>query len=156
MNQTDRFPDVSHPPASDTPSAEGRVAGRRLLIAAVLVLLIAFGIFHGIRLRVEAAARLDQGAQASAISVVEVVHPKLGTDGQEIALPGNAQAFNDTPIYARTSGYVEHWYVDIGAHDRLSTPTKRMSNASSSCKRSNELPRRSMESSPRVIPILGR
>jgi RND family efflux transporter MFP subunit len=49
---------------------------------------------------------------------VEVVHPKAGTDGQEIALPGNAQAFDDTPIYARTSGYVEHWYVDIGAHVR--------------------------------------
>jgi RND family efflux transporter MFP subunit len=48
--------------------------------------------------------------------VVEVVHPNLGADGQEIALPGNAQAFNDTPIYARTRGYVKHWYVDIGAH----------------------------------------
>jgi RND family efflux transporter MFP subunit len=44
------------------------------------------------------------------------VHPKSEANGQEIALPGNAQAFNDTPIYARTRGYVKHWYVDIGAH----------------------------------------
>ena len=22
----------------------------------------------------------------------------------------------DSPIYARTSGYLEHWYFDIGAH----------------------------------------
>ena len=35
---------------------------------------------------------------------------------QEIVLPGNTQAFNDTPIYARTNGYLKHWYVDIGAH----------------------------------------
>jgi RND family efflux transporter MFP subunit len=31
-------------------------------------------------------------------------------------LPGNTQAFNDTPIYARTSGYLKRWYVDIGVH----------------------------------------
>ena len=31
-------------------------------------------------------------------------------------LPGNAQAFTDTPIYARTSGYLKKWYADIGAH----------------------------------------
>ena len=35
---------------------------------------------------------------------------------QEIVLPGNTQAFNDTPIYARTNGYLKRWYVDIGAH----------------------------------------
>jgi RND family efflux transporter MFP subunit len=30
-------------------------------------------------------------------------------------LPGNIQAFVDAPIYARTSGYVRHWYHDIGS-----------------------------------------
>jgi len=30
-------------------------------------------------------------------------------------LPGSAQAFTDTPIYARTSGYLKKWYFDIGA-----------------------------------------
>ena len=30
-------------------------------------------------------------------------------------LPGNVQAFIDTPIYARTNGYLKRWYVDIGA-----------------------------------------
>ena len=31
-------------------------------------------------------------------------------------LPGNTQAFIDTPIYARTNGYLKQWYFDIGAH----------------------------------------
>jgi RND family efflux transporter MFP subunit len=31
-------------------------------------------------------------------------------------LPGNTQAFSDAPIYARTNGYLKHWYFDIGAH----------------------------------------
>ena len=34
----------------------------------------------------------------------------------EIILPGNIQAFTDSPIYARTNGYLKKWYVDIGAH----------------------------------------
>jgi RND family efflux transporter MFP subunit len=34
---------------------------------------------------------------------------------QEIVLPGNTQAFTDSPIYARTSGYLARWYSDIGA-----------------------------------------
>jgi RND family efflux transporter MFP subunit len=77
--------------------------------------LIALGILRGISSRVEAQAALHEIAKESAIPVVEVVHPKTSPQAQEIALPGNTQAFNDTPIYARTSGYVNQWYVDIGA-----------------------------------------
>ncbi len=33
----------------------------------------------------------------------------------EITLPGNTQAFTDTPIYARTSGYLKQWFFDIGS-----------------------------------------
>jgi RND family efflux transporter MFP subunit len=44
-----------------------------------------------------------------------VTYPTAGSTAQEIALPGNTQAFTDTPIYARTSGYLKKWYVDIGS-----------------------------------------
>jgi multidrug efflux pump subunit AcrA (membrane-fusion protein) len=47
---------------------------------------------------------------------VNVILPTSGAVSQEIVLPGNTQAFNDTPIYARTNGYLNRWYVDIGAH----------------------------------------
>ena len=40
----------------------------------------------------------------------------MGAPQTEIVLPGNIQAFNDSPIYARTNGYLKKWYVDIGAH----------------------------------------
>jgi RND family efflux transporter MFP subunit len=117
MNQTEELPGIKYESAPDAPGGKTQVTARRLLMAAAVgVLVTAFAIFYGIHSRVEAEAALLQVARASATPVVEVVHPKAGTDGQEIALPGNAQAFDDTPIYARTSGYVEHWYVDIGAH----------------------------------------
>jgi RND family efflux transporter MFP subunit len=86
-----------------------------VIILGVLAILILLGIFKGIHSRVEAQTTLHQVAKESAVPVVEIVHPKSGTNAQEIALPGNTQAFNDTPIYARTSGYVNQWYVDIGA-----------------------------------------
>ena len=30
-------------------------------------------------------------------------------------LPGNVTAYTDSPIYARTDGYLQRWYYDIGA-----------------------------------------
>jgi RND family efflux transporter MFP subunit len=117
VSNSDLSPVINHANGPDGGNAKAPVTTRRLLVtAAVLVLVIAFGIVQGVHSRVAAATNLNQVARASAVPVVEVVHPKLGADGQEIALPGNAQAFNDTPIYARTRGYVKNWYVDIGAH----------------------------------------
>jgi RND family efflux transporter MFP subunit len=46
--------------------------------------------------------------------VVKVLHPTPAAPLQEIMLPGNTQAFTDSPIYARTSGYLRRWYFDIG------------------------------------------
>jgi RND family efflux transporter MFP subunit len=48
--------------------------------------------------------------------MVNVVRPTVSGAQGEISLPGNTQPFDDTPIYARTSGYLKHWYVDIGQH----------------------------------------
>jgi RND family efflux transporter MFP subunit len=122
MNTPDRSsvnhsPVINHVTASESANAKTPVTRRQLsMVAAVLFVLMAFGVFQGIHSRVAAATNLDQVARASAVPVVEVVRPKSGANGQEIALPGNAQAFNDTPIYARTRGYVKDWYVDIGEH----------------------------------------
>ncbi len=44
--------------------------------------------------------------------------PKPGTAEAQISIPGDVQAFTDTPIYARTSGYLKHWNFDIGTHVR--------------------------------------
>ncbi len=45
-----------------------------------------------------------------------MIHPKRGAAAEEVVLPGNAQAYVATPIYARTNGYLKNWYFDIGAH----------------------------------------
>ena len=42
--------------------------------------------------------------------------PQPGAPYDNFVLPGNVTAFTDSPIYARTDGYLLHWYFDIGAH----------------------------------------
>jgi RND family efflux transporter MFP subunit len=98
------------------PNNAGRSFGRRAIaIAAIVAACAALAIISGLHSRVKAQTKLREHAQASAIPYVDAVSPKAIADADEIALPGSTSAFNDTPIYARTSGYVKQWYVDIGA-----------------------------------------
>ena len=100
-----------------SPQPPGTRRGVRALIIAVVVLaIVALSIHSGIRSRAQAEARLARETNSSAMASVNVVHPKLGSGSQEISLPGSTQPFIDTPIYARTSGYLRKWYFDIGAH----------------------------------------
>ena len=85
-------------------------------IGCVVVALLAVGIFIGIHSRRAADEALANVATQTAVPSVRVTYPAAGQEIQEVDLPGNVQAFNDTPIYARTSGYLKRWYVDIGAH----------------------------------------
>jgi RND family efflux transporter MFP subunit len=98
-----------------TPGPKRTTGWSTVAAGTILVLWAAYGVFEGIHSRVEAKAELHQVAMTSAIPSVNVVYPKGGAKAEEIELPGNTQAFTDTPIYARTNGYVKDWYVDIGA-----------------------------------------
>ena len=73
-------------------------------------------IFAGILSRLNAEKKLEGTVKANAIPVVTVIHPEATSKAQEIELPGTTQAFTEAPIYARTSGYLKKWYLDIGAH----------------------------------------
>jgi RND family efflux transporter MFP subunit len=70
---------------------------------------------------VEGAVAEDKLAQRTlkaAIPSVTVIHPQAGAPDEDLVLPGYTQAFTDTPVYARTSGYLKAWRFDIGAHVR--------------------------------------
>jgi RND family efflux transporter MFP subunit len=84
-----------------------------LVVAGVA---LGMAIRAGITTRVDAQSGLVKTTEAAAIPSVRVVHPAAGAPLQELTLPGNTQAFSDTPIYARTNGYLKRWYFDIGAH----------------------------------------
>lgn len=86
-----------------------------LIVIAALVLA---GVIWGILARSADEHRLAQSTRANGELAVTVTHPIVTGEAGEIALPGNTQAFNDTPIYARTNGYLKKFFVDIGQHVR--------------------------------------
>ena len=81
------------------------------LVTGAVVLAVV--IFLGIHSRMRAEAHLATATAQAMFPSVIVVHPKLATGGQELILPGSTQAFVDSPIYARTNGYLKNWYADI-------------------------------------------
>jgi RND family efflux transporter MFP subunit len=54
--------------------------------------------------------------QAMEAEPVTVTLPQVGKADNDLALPSTLQAYSESPIYARTSGYIAHWYADIGTH----------------------------------------
>jgi RND family efflux transporter MFP subunit len=90
---------------------------RRVMIGCAILLSAGFAylIYSGIQSRINAEKGLENVVKLASASVVSVVHPRGGSEAQEIELPGNTQAFTEAPIFARTSGYLKQWYFDIGA-----------------------------------------
>ncbi|MGA3323316.1 MAG: efflux RND transporter periplasmic adaptor subunit [Terriglobia bacterium] len=87
----------------------------KVIFGLALILIIAAAVaYRGISTRVRAAAAVKADTRDLAVPSVALAQPKRSAPQEEIVLPGNIQAFIDAPIYARTSGYLKRWYVDIG------------------------------------------
>jgi membrane fusion protein, multidrug efflux system len=84
----------------------------RILLVAVPVVALVF--FAGILPRIRAAAELEGRSAAAAHPVVNVVVAAKGTAASEATFPAAIDALQDTPIYARTTGYIAKWTADIG------------------------------------------
>lgn len=84
-------------------------AGLGFAIAAVLI--VAWSLLSSQR----ASARLAERTEAQVAISVATTRPQPMTEGSVLTLPGSVQANTDASIYARTSGYLRSWKVDIGA-----------------------------------------
>lgn len=58
---------------------------------------------------------LAEETETLAIQTVGVIHPSPETGEEDLVLPGTMEAFVESPIYARTNGYLKKWYHDIGS-----------------------------------------
>ncbi|MBT9331721.1 efflux RND transporter periplasmic adaptor subunit [Paracidobacterium acidisoli] len=94
-----------------TPISVGKVL---LLLFLLLVVAVALAV-AGILPRLRQKSTLQKETEALAVPAVMVANPKPGQPTQEIVLPGNIYAWTDSPIYARTSGYLKQWHFDIGS-----------------------------------------
>jgi membrane fusion protein (multidrug efflux system) len=93
------------------------VSKKRLVVAglAVLVVLAAAFSFGFLRRRSERSALAESNQTSQhALPRVEVVTPKLGASDRALQLPGSVQPLQETVLFARASGFVRAWRVDMG------------------------------------------
>jgi RND family efflux transporter MFP subunit len=102
--------EIQQPP--EVPPAPPR---RALMIVGVLlmVLLVAGGFTLLDRVTRERA--LAKETERETVPTVAVVYPQSEKPDEDLVLPGSLQAYEESPIYARTSGYLVRWYKDIGS-----------------------------------------
>nr|WP_198982274.1 efflux RND transporter periplasmic adaptor subunit [Herbaspirillum sp. ASV7] len=88
---------------------------RARLVTLVVLLVLAAGAARTIVSRVANARELEAGTAERAKVFVRVTEARSSADGQTLALPGTLQGFVQSPISARSGGYLKRWYKDIGA-----------------------------------------
>jgi len=112
MKERSRHQTHAIEPPPEIPPAPPR---RALMVVgvALLILLVAGAITLISRASHEQA--LAKETEQQTIPTVAVVHPLAEKPDEELVLPGSMQAFEESPIYARTNGYLVRWYKDIGS-----------------------------------------
>jgi RND family efflux transporter MFP subunit len=80
------------------------------------VLLLAFLVVHFTKWHATRRLARETQATSAAAPAVDVVVVQGGSAPATLTLPGETAAWYDSTIYARVSGYVAKWNVDIGDH----------------------------------------
>ena len=102
-----------HPPMDPGRREE---LGRRIRRYALIVGIVAVALaVWGIVSRLATRSELRKSSLQDAVATVVTAKPQLSGAGDELVLPGIVQAYIESPIYARTSGYLKSWRTDIGA-----------------------------------------
>lgn len=88
---------------------------RRLKLGGVVAAVVAIGVVGaGIAARKHDEHSLANWTEAQALPTVSIIHATRSEGSGSLTLPANLQALNSAPIFARTTGYVRRWLVDLG------------------------------------------
>jgi RND family efflux transporter MFP subunit len=92
-----------------------RALARLKLVAGCLLLALLTAGAFGAFLRYSQAKALAAATERQNVQYVLTAHPKNGSAGDALALPGTLQGYIEAPIAARISGYLMRWNKDIGS-----------------------------------------
>ena len=87
--------------------------------------MLAIGAGRTVLSRMSNAQSLETGTAERAKQYVKVATPKSGSSDQTLSLPGTLQGFVQSPIAARSSGYLRRWTKDIGSQGRKGRAARR-------------------------------
>ncbi|HEX8927166.1 MAG TPA: efflux RND transporter periplasmic adaptor subunit [Terriglobales bacterium] len=88
---------------------------RALMVVGVFLLILFAAGAISVAVRMSHSRALAKETERESIPTVLTVHPTAEAPDEELVLPGSLQAFKESPIFARTSGYLVNWYRDIGS-----------------------------------------
>lgn len=103
-------PEITPPP--ELPPAPPRTA---LLTIGAVVLVLVLGAVVVFVTRSHTQRVLADETETASVPTVAVIHPIAENPNEELLLPGSLQAYEESPIFARTNGYLKRWYKDIGS-----------------------------------------
>ena len=99
-------------PPPKLPPAPPRKA---LMLIGIVLLLLVVGALITMLLRIRSSHVLADETQRESIPTVAVVHPTAEKPDEDLVLPGSLQPYEESPVYARTNGYLLRWYKDMGS-----------------------------------------
>ena len=105
-------------PESQPQPRKSKLFAGLLFAALVLVVIGAITLLQ----RKSQYAALAKETEVLAVPTVAVIHPAVEPSEEGLVLPGTLQAYVESPIYARTNGYLKKWYKDIGSRVRSGEP----------------------------------
>lgn len=110
MEPEHHAPEITPPP----PLAPAPPRTALLMAGLILLVLIGGGILTML-MRMHSSRVLAKETEQESVPTVAIVRPLAEKPDEELVLPATLQAYEESPIYARTSGYLLHWYKDIGS-----------------------------------------
>ncbi len=114
MTTTETRPHYDQEYGTHSPSQPPEKKSHLFLVLVIIVFaLVIFGGFTLLARRTQYKA-LASETEKMAVPNVQVIHPTIAPSQEDLVLPSTTQAYVDSPIYARTSGYLVRWYHDIG------------------------------------------
>src|SRR5580658_272051 len=108
----------THTPPEVTPPPELPAASPRTAVIIVVMVIVVLFLSGAVSMfsRFRAGRALAKVTEIDSVATVAVVHPIAEKPDEELVLPASLQAYEESPIYARTNGYLLRWYRDIGSH----------------------------------------
>jgi multidrug efflux system membrane fusion protein len=110
QNSRHQPPGIQPPP--EVPPAP---PGKAMMIVGVLLLVLLIAGALTLWDHVTRERALAKETERETVPTVAVVYPQSEKPDEDLVLPGSLQAYEESPIYARTNGYLVRWYKDIGS-----------------------------------------
>ncbi len=106
--------EVAHRGGNDGGEKRPKKSSLFFVFFVIVVALVIGGVLVMVQRRSQFQA-LAKDTEALAVPTVAVIHPTSEDGAEDLVLPSTLQAYVESPIYARTNGYLRKWYHDIGS-----------------------------------------